>query len=369
MSRSASLLHPTSAVPAAVLVVEATEVDLTDTEHDAAVRMLCQRCVPNLSGSNTFSWSDQLACRALERAQATSTPTMQQGGKINAGVDSDHSSAAGGDADAPPRQSKPCNDTVVSAAALHYLLTRGNTTTPSATAMATVFSTAELGDALQTLSAYIEFLEKTRRTGVYDDPCGERAIDRRLQCAAAAYVNCLSDAWRVTMRTATSSTSAVPLHMADEEVFLTCFPAFYHFALRLYDRLLWDRAELDKSGDEVLRSLPCLAGALHEAAFRALVSTPGTKRRTIDTTLLLADRIARRWAAQTMVSSSSSVAHSAVAPTSSLTDDQPAFCVPLSVYQLVLATYAADRRPLPQHVRECCEAALRREEKRQGEGP
>ncbi|CBZ08723.1 hypothetical protein, unknown function [Leishmania infantum JPCM5] len=369
VGRSASLLHHTSALPAAVLVVEATEADLTDTEHDAAVRLLCQRCFSGLSGSDTFSWSDRLACRALERAQAMSIPTTQLGVRIDEGLAADHSSAADGDADASSRQSKQCKGSIVSAAALHYLLARGNTTTSSATAMATMFSTAELGDALQTLSVYVEFLEKTRRSGVYNDPCGERAIDRRLRCAAAAYVNCLSDTWHVTMRAAPSSTSAAPLHVADKEVLLTCFPAFYHCALRLYDRLLWDEAELDKSGDEVLMNLPCLSGALHEAAFRALVRTPGTSRCTIETTLLLADRVARRWAARGMVSSSSSVPNSAVASTPSLKDHQPAFCVPLSVYQLVLATYAADRTPLPQRVRACCEAALRREEKRQWEGP
>ncbi|CAJ04235.1 hypothetical protein LMJF_24_0430 [Leishmania major strain Friedlin] len=369
VGRSASLLHPASALPAAVLAVEATELDLTDTEHDAAVRLLCQRCFSDLSGSNTFSWSDRLACRALERAQATSTPTTQLGVRIDEDLAADHSSAADGDADAPSCPSKQCKGTIVSAAALHYLLTRGNPTTSSATATAPMFSTAELGDALHTLSVYVEFLVKTRRSGVYDDPCSERAINRRLRCAAAAYVNCLSDAWRVTLRTIAPPTSAVPLHVADEEVLLMCFPAFYHCALRLYDRLLSDKAVLDKGSDEVLMSLPCLSGALHEAAFRALVRTSGTRRRNIETTLLLADRVARQWAALGMVSSSSSVAHAAVASAPSLTDDQPAFCVPLSVYQLVLATYAADRTPLPQRVRACCEAALRREEKRQWVGP
>ncbi|KAG5503937.1 hypothetical protein GH5_04791 [Leishmania sp. Ghana 2012 LV757] len=365
-----SLLRPTLAVPAAVLLVEATEADLTDTEHDAAVQLLCLRCFPSIPSFDTFSWSDRLACRALERAQATSSSATQPVMESDAAVTADRSCAADGDATASQRESVQCSGAVVSAAALHYLISRGNRTALSAPGLAAMCSVTELDDAIRTLAVYVEFLQQTRHGRPDDGQCGERASDRRLRCAAAAYINCLSEAWCRTMRTAASTTSALSPDRIGESVLLTCLPSFYLCALRLYDTLLRDTAELDNVDDEVPHSLPCLPEALHEAAFRALVNGLETQRHTIETTLLLADNIARRWASRTMESTTpSSGVCSTATPTTSLSKGTRAFCLPLSVYQLVLATYTADRAPLPHHVRACCEAALRREAKHEPEGP
>ncbi|KAG5500688.1 hypothetical protein JIQ42_04708 [Leishmania sp. Namibia] len=367
--QSESLLCPTLAVPAAVLLVEATEADLTDTEHDAAAQMLCLRCFPSIPSFDTFSWSDRLACRALERAQATSSCATQPVVKSDAAFTADRSCAADGDATASPRESVQCNGAVVSAAALHYLISRGNRTALSAPGLAAVCSVTELDDAIRTLAVYVEYLQQTRHGRPDDGQCGERASDRRLRCAAAAYINCLSDAWRMTKRSAASTTSALSRDRIDESVLLARLPSFYLCALRLYDTLMRDTAELDNV-DEVPHTLPRLPEALHEAAFRALVHGLETQRHTIETTLLLADSIARRWASRTTVSTTpSSGVCSTAAPTTSLSKGTRAFCLPLSVYQLVLATYAADRAPLPHHVRACCEAALSREAKHEPEGP
>ncbi|KAI5688096.1 hypothetical protein MNV84_04131 [Leishmania braziliensis] len=370
VSRPAGLLDPTSAVPAAVLLVEATEVNFTDTEHEAAVRLLRWRCLSHLSSPNTFSWSDRLACRALQSAQAASSPTTQLVANSDEVVIPDRSSAADGDANALPHQWKHDSDTIVSAAALHYLLSRWNRMESSAATITAMFSTAELNDALQALAVYVEFLEKPQNDGVDEGQCGERARIRRLRCAAAAYVDCLSDAWRATMQTAASTTSTPSLGRFDVKVFLMCLPTLYQCALEMHDRLLRNKAELGNGDDEVLRSLPCLSGPLHEAAFRALVNSPETQRDTIETTLLLADHITRRWPVRTKISPfSSRRAHSSKALPLPLSDGAPTFSVPLSVYRLVLATYAATRTPLPQRIRVCCEAALRRERKRVLEEP
>ncbi|KAG5478173.1 hypothetical protein CUR178_04885 [Leishmania enriettii] len=368
--QSESLLRHTLGVPAAVLLVEATEADITDTEHDAAVQLLCLRCFPSIPSFDTFSWCDRLACRALERAQATSSSATQPVIESHAAVTGDRSCAADGDAAASPRESVQCSSAVVSPAALHYLISRGNGAALSAPGLAAISSAAELDDAVRALAVYVEFLQQTRHGRPDDGQCGERASDRRLRCAAAAYINCLSDAWRMTTRSAASTTSALSRDRIGESVLLTRLPSFYLCALRLYDTLMRDTAELGNVDDEVLHTLPRLPEALHEAAFRALVHGLETQRHTIDTTLLLADSIVRRWASRTTVSTTPlSGVCSTEAPTTSLSKGTRVFRLPLSVYQLVLATYAADRAPLPHHVRACCEAALRREAKHEPEGP
>ncbi|KAG5492969.1 hypothetical protein JKF63_01550 [Porcisia hertigi] len=351
VDRSARSLHPTAEIPAAVLLVQATEGDLTDTEDETVVQLLCRRYFPHFSDSNMLSWSDQLVCKALENVRVTA---------YNTGTNRWMDSAlclppcglpeADGDAHARPPRLGYCCEAIVSAPVLHYLHSVRKKTVSSDTTITAIFSPAELADALWTLAAYTKSLERARHAGVDDNQGGKGADGHRLLWAAAAYVNCLNDAWCLTTSNAVSAASAPSFDKADGNTLLACLPIFYRFALHLYEALLSGKDKPLNSGSEALRIIPSLPSELHAAAFRVMVSSPDIQRHTIDHTLLLADCVSRKWTARTA---------SAV----SWADEIPTVCVPLSVYQFVLATYAASRTPLPQRVRACCEAVLRREEK------
>ncbi|KAK7195749.1 hypothetical protein NESM_000505500 [Novymonas esmeraldas] len=315
------VIHPATSLsqpetlPDALRLVVATEAEVPATNDDAKDMFAVPVLRHTPGKGHHLSWSEQVACRALEAA----LEGVSGAGDLRAALSPP---AVDGDDDRG-RQPELRRwgrrwHGLASAAAVHYLDAASGATSPI-----TRFSAAELHDAVWILAAYADHVGSVVAA----------AGDGRRRRAAVAFLQCLVDVWDTDSAPDTADGRAVPD---------AALPLLYPLALKLCDDAQRDATceRGDQAGE--LPRVPCLNAALHERALRAMLAQPHAAPDAVAEALLLADRVARCGPPVVGGAATSGAA------------------LPWSVYQLVLTSFVVSGRPVPPPVRLCCEAALQR---------